>query len=353
MSETARHYAYIICIGILSMILGITAAYIIIGLRTKNISSLVTPKTPKPTPQIAAWVAWWKEKEAYEMLEKYPHAVTSLSPVWFMLDASGNLTDVGTFDRQKFVDQAIKNNYRLYPTVGSELSGDKLSPLFNNASFTDKAINSIIVSIESLGSPGIDIDLEGIPKKDKEAFTAFLTKLSTKLKQKNLYLSVAIHAQTGHVAWSGTEGQDIQKIGHIADEVRIMLYDEHSADSQPGVISSYSWIKEVAHYNETNIPKNKIVLGIPTYGYIWTKTDTKGYQFDEFNTFLQEKIYNDARDTNSGERAVVSDSFSGWLSDGQAMVLKIRLLQSLGFNKFILWHLGGADNTFFETNWQQ
>ncbi|MCL5432694.1 MAG: glycosyl hydrolase family 18 protein, partial [Patescibacteria group bacterium] len=155
------------------------------------------------------------------------------------------------------------------------------------------------------------------------------------------------------VFWYGAEGQDLKTIGKIADEIRIMAYDEHSSGSNSGAISSFDWIKDIASHNLTLIEKDKIVIGIPTYGYVWTKDDSQGLQFYEFNKYLQKKQYEEKRDSGSGERIIKGQDFVAWLSDSQAMAAKINLLRSLGFNRFIFWHLGGMDEKLFDESWQK
>ena len=95
-------------------------------------------------------------------------------------------------------------------------------------------------------------------------------------------------------------------------------------------------------------------MGIPSYGYIWPKSnDPKGLQYDEFNTYLHT---NDTKnqpslDKKSSELIYKEKSFTGWLSNSGAMIAKVDRLRSLGINKFIIWHLGGMDEKFFEKNW--
>lgn len=312
----------------------------------------INPKPSLPTPQISGWIPWWKEKPGYDLVKKYPTKIKNVSPVWFMVDKDLKLTEVGEIDKITTVAELKTLNIRILPSLGSEISKDELSILLNDKNKSTELVKDLAEKTVALGVDGVDIDLEGIKKEDKEKFNSFLSLMSTRLKEDGLEMSVSIHAQTGKIVWDGVEGQDLETIGKIADEVRIMTYDEHSSSSKPGSVSSFTWIKNVAFYNLEKINKDKIVIGIPSYGYIWTDDgNANGLQFNEFNDYLAQKKYNTKRDSGSKELVINGENFSGWLSDSEAMTAKINFLRKLGFNKFIIWHLGGMDENFFSVNW--
>lgn len=306
-----------------------------------------------PPPSVSGWIAWWKEDPAYEMLTKYPGEIESVSPVWFMVGSKLELTGIGKYDKNLAVEKLRNLNIKILPSLGSELSSDQISVFLNDEAISEALIGKLTAELVGLGVTGLDVDLENIKKEDKEAFNSFLERLSRSLKTKNLKLSITIHAQTGRIVWDGVLGQDVKKIGEIADEVRIMAYDEHSASTKEGSIASLAWIKEVALYNAKLISKDKIVIGIPSYGYVWTSDDAKGLQYDEFYAYLADKQYESKRDKESAEEIFSSPDFIGYLSDSTAMTEKIDSLRALGFNRFVIWNLGGMDEKFFETSWQE
>ena len=304
-----------------------------------------------PPPEISGWIAWWKEDAAYNLLQKYPGKIKSVSPVWFRINESLDLEDVGEVDRNKTVTKLKSAGIMIFPSLGSELNAEQFSPLLDNAQKQEEVIGKFVSQLTTLGVDGADIDLEGIKKEDKDLFSLFLSKISDEFKKRKLTLIITIHARTDRVEWEGVLGQDIQKIGQIADTVRIMTYDKHSASTEPGAIAPLDWIKDVAIYNSRLINKKKIVFGIPSYGYVWNDDDSRGLQFDEFGNFLAGKNYTKVRDNKSDELIYRSNKFEGWLSDSQSMIAKIEHLRTLGFNKFVIWHLGGMDEKFFEKNW--
>jgi spore germination protein YaaH len=322
------------------------------GDSSKSLSIFEKTKKVTTPPEISGWVAWWDEEKAYDLIQNNPGKLSYVSPVWFMVGSDLRLTDIGSTDKVKIIKDLKSVNLVVIPSLGSSLSGQDLSPLFNDQDKSRDLIENLTNKLITIGADGVDVDLEGIKLSDKDKFSLFLDQLKNQMKKNNLKMSVTIHAQTETNEWEGVLGQDIKRIGEIADEVRIMTYDKHSAGSGPGAISPIKWMEEVALFNSTLIDKNKIVLGIPSYGYVWTKDgDAKGQQFDEFYDYLKGLNYEDSRDASSKELVVRTDDFTGWLSDSFAMQSKIENLRAAGYNRFIIWHLGGMDEKFFEKDW--
>lgn len=317
---------------------------------TKNYGSVSVGVSQKSTkaPQLSGWVAWWAEKPAYDLIERNPGKIKSVSPVWYRLNADLNLEEIGSVDKKETVSSLKAKNVLVLPSLGSELSEDKLTPFLKDPAKVNALVDQISESLVEIGADGLDVDIEGINKEDKAAFTLFLYKLKTRLKKDNLYFSVTIHAQTKKVVWDGVLGQDLKWIGKNADEVRIMTYDQHSGSSGPGPVASHAWIRDVLRYNFKFMDRDKIVMGIPSYGYAWTDETSKGLQFNEFNQYLEGKEYTQSRDKNSGEIKYISNDFEGWLSDSQAISTKIKVGQLLGVNRFVIWHLGGMDEKVFD-----
>ena len=333
----------------------ITTSFLIL----KNINIIVDKEIEKKTnyqelnitPEVSGWIAWWKEEEAYNMIQKYPSKFKSISPVWFFINSNLDLVDKGRVDKVRVINDMKNYGISVLPSLGSELNAEEFGQFLNSQQKIDSLIDNFVNQLTSLGADGADIDLEGIKKEDKDAFSQFLLKLSEKFNNNNLELVVTVHAQTEKVEWEGVLGQDLKRIGEVADYVRVMAYDKHSASTGPGAISPINWIKDVAIYNSRFIDKDKIVIGVPSYSYVWTEDGCEGMQFDELNKYLKGKKYTQKRDNESKELVFQSDKFSAWLSDSESIIEKIESLRRIGFNKFVIWHLGGMDEKLFEKSW--
>jgi spore germination protein len=134
-----------------------------------------------------------------------------------------------------------------------------------------RQIAAIVALVEANGYAGIDLDYENLQAADRQAFTAFVTRLAEALHAKSKILSVALFAKASNAGYAPRNvAQDYAAIGRVADQVRLMAYDYHWATSPPGPVAPVGWIRDVVNYAKTQIPASKIVLGIPEYGYDWS-----------------------------------------------------------------------------------
>jgi len=111
---------------------------------------------------------------------------------------------------------------------------------------------------------GVQIDFEAILKQDRGAFLVFLRDLKKSLPEGKI-LSVAVPAKRAYK----DDAYDYEAIAKIADRILVMAYDQHWSTSKPGPVASLNWGKEVVKYASKNIPKKKLIMGLPLYGREW------------------------------------------------------------------------------------
>ena len=64
-----------------------------------------------------------------------------------------------------------------------------------------------------------------------------------------------------------------QEQGIVADYVVIMGYDEHYAGSpEAGSVSSYNYVKDGIEATLEEVPKEKVISGIPFFTRLWEET---------------------------------------------------------------------------------
>lgn len=79
--------------------------------------------------------------------------------------------------------------------------------------------------------------------------------------------SVAFHVKKSD---SDYPGYDYGGIDAAVDFVFIMAYDWHEKHSGPGPIAPIDEIRKTLDNAVQRMPRNKIILGVPRYGYDWT-----------------------------------------------------------------------------------
>ena len=66
------------------------------------------------------------------------------------------------------------------------------------------------------------------------------------------------------------EGHDYKAHGEIVDHVIIMTYEWGYTFGEPMAVAPLNSVKQVLDYAVTVIPPEKILMGVPNYGYDWT-----------------------------------------------------------------------------------
>jgi spore germination protein YaaH len=140
-----------------------------------------------------------------------------------------------------------------------------LHTLLSTEANRNRLINNLATRARDDNYDGVNIDFEFLPVGDRDNFTRFLRDLKVRLGDK--CLSVAVFACTKPESWLA--GYDYQAIGSIADQIVVMAYDYSYKGSAPGPVAPLWWVEDATAYLTAIIPNEKLLLGMPTYGYDW------------------------------------------------------------------------------------
>ncbi len=165
---------------------------------------------------------------------------------------------------------------RIVPTIANITNGEwsyqPIDGILHNPSLTRQHVNAIVALVDQEDYAGIDIDYEGLQATDRQAFSQFVAELAAAMHAHGKIVSVDVFPQTSAAAAAANPldaGQDYAAIGRSADQVRIMGYNDHWANSQPGAVAPINWVRSVLKYAVSQVPASKVVLGVPLYGFDW------------------------------------------------------------------------------------
>ncbi len=175
--------------------------------------------------------------------------------------------------------------------VLSQFNGDAI----HNFLASKQAQENLLTSLDSVllaypfSGVNIDVELNGNPSdKMQDQFTAFMQLLNNHLDDKygNMTLSVDMYAS----AAEGANIWDIEAVGKEVDYIVVMAYDFHRRQSaQAGPVAPLFggknvWENDINTYLQkfvAVVPAEKILLGVPFYGYEWqtTSRDSRAHTF--------------------------------------------------------------------------
>lgn len=303
---------------------------------------------------VSAWLPYWDQSRSMEIIKNNPGIFDEISLFWYDLGPSGELIPLWNSEDRSIINSLQAQGIKIYPTISNEFNGPLVSKLVNNPLTRTVHITNIINKLVTMGYDGIDIDYENLAATDKDGFSAFVTELATALHAKGKSLIVTVHPKTETTGiWGATMAQDYILIGNNADRVRIMAYDYNWAGSAPGSIAPASWVEQVVKYAVTAIPLDKLVLGVPNYGYDWTLGDKgKGITYEQAvasattnNAVITEDLQNGAHYKYS----VGNTGHEVWFENANTLGTKLDLVNKYNLKGIAIWRLGGEDLKAYQT----
>lgn len=156
------------------------------------------------------------------------------------------------------------NNNLIHEVVTSETARETL-------------ISNLLQAMEDKGFGGVDVDFEYILAEDRDLFTSFVAELRQRMNAAGYVVSVALAPKTS-ADQPGLlyEGKDYRGLGAAADEVLLMAYEWGYTYGPAMAVAPLNKVRQVIEYALTEIPSEKINLGIPNYGYDWTLPYVRG-----------------------------------------------------------------------------
>lgn len=149
-------------------------------------------------------------------------------------------------------------------------SSAKLIPLLTDIEFQNRVISGMINEISFRGAQGMDIDMEYIPPQYKAEFAAFVSNAAAQLHSAGYILNIDLAPKTSATQRGSLyEAHDYAALGAAADLVFLMTYEWGYQFGPPMAIAPINNVKAVLDYALTEIPADKIYLGIPNYAYDW------------------------------------------------------------------------------------
>lgn len=146
-----------------------------------------------------------------------------------------------------------------------------------NQEAVDMLIDNLLVVMQDKGYQGVDIDFEYILAEDRDAFTGFVRQVAERMRAAGYHTSVALAPKTS-ADQQGVlyEGKDYRALGEAADHVLLMTYEWGYTYGPPMAVAPLNQVQRVVEYAVTEIPPEKIDLGIPNYGYDWPLPFVRG-----------------------------------------------------------------------------
>lgn len=203
--------------------------------------------------------------------------VDILVPAWYTVDATG-LVSGGP--NPLVMQTAREHHVPVMPIVaGANFVQADVHKLLTDAGAQGSMIDELVAACGENGYTGFQFDFENVNWTDQQAFSNLISRAADLFHNHHLEISVATvpnapgHAgETGFDAWLYENWQgayDLKALAQSVDFICLMTYDEHTRWTAPGPVAGWGWTVENLDYALKSVPKDKLYLGIPLYGYHW------------------------------------------------------------------------------------
>lgn len=205
--------------------------------------------------------------------------LTYLTPFTYGFTESGTLVDLS--DRNLI---AISKEYQTQPlmhlstlTENGNFSNQLASAVLTNSALQKTLIDNVLNTMQEKGYYGLDIDFEFVFPEEAPLYAAFVENATRRLNPFGYEVIVALAPKTSaNQRGLLYEGHDYDAIGIGANGVLLMTYEWGYTYGPPLAVAPLPNVRAVIDYALTEIPAEKIFLGIPNYGYDWTLPFVQG-----------------------------------------------------------------------------
>lgn len=235
--------------------------------------------------EISGWIPYWRSEKGVASALPNLTTFTEINPFMYTVKTDGTLNQAGKITDAEWValkTAAQAQGVRFVPTV-MWANADAIDAVLKDPVQRQKHIQSIASEVFRYNYDGIDIDYEGKYARTRPYFSTFLKELNEAIGY-GKWVMCTIEARTPLDArYSSTESiptdieyaNDFKEISKHCDRVRFMTYDQgridlklNEAKGQPYIpVADTEWVEKTIQLAMQEIPKEKIMIGVATYGY--------------------------------------------------------------------------------------
>lgn len=222
--------------------------------------------------RVWGYVAWWMKDEWASMnLANFERLVF----VQIKVDIDGRLTDRHGWPEQwgRLRNATQQQGVPLDLAI-TVLDTEVFNPVFASPAAVNRLLDESLSLVESSDVAGLHLDIEvneGISERAIDGFRGFVVALRQRMLARNPGKQLSVFLPFG----GHLRIYDAPTLGHV-DRFVLQGYDAHYLDSpSAGPVSpldgqdTVNWTKMLAAADMLKIPRHRMLMGFPLYGYEW------------------------------------------------------------------------------------
>ena len=324
-----------------------------------------------PTPTVTIYqkpllvkgsIPYWDQEKALVSFKENIGIFNYVNLFWYYLSPNGDVNKYEYANEDSsIIEFAHQNNVKVNAVItnlpeyyGATWDSKRVEDVISEPETRKTHITNIVAKLNELGFDGVIIDYESVYASSKENFSIFIRELYAELHSNRKELAVVLHPKTGERVKGEENGwfQDWKVLAEYSDQLQIMGYGEHWDNSSPGPITSVPWLERILNYAKSvDVPEEKIILGIPLYGYDWDTTsggDATDLTYQDVEKLLldfnmqdqwddkSQSAYFNYTDKNNHKHEV-------WFESQRSVKAKVNIAKSYKLLGITFWRLGEED----------
>jgi spore germination protein YaaH len=239
---------------------------------------------------------------------------------------------------------------------GGEFDGDIAAAVLASGESRRRHIETLVDLVVDKGYDGLDLDWELVKPDDRDRFSGFVEELAAALHDKDRLLSIAVFPKVSEPGrWDSQKAADYKRLGAAVDEFKVMTYSYSGGWSDPGPQTPLGWADEVLTFAESQVPAEKVLMGVPFYGFDWHGDATTAVHWREADAKLTELGIEASRHGGSQEATFTYTDGDGvahtvFFQDRKAIAAKVDFVtrQHPDLAGIAIWQMYREDPRFWD-----
>lgn len=310
------------------------------------------PLTPGAAFEFSAYYQDDISGAAKAALSAGSRLIRTIYPVWYEVDAAGNISDLGSdADVER---AAAAAGIAVVPVVRNRVGpGSDAAALLRNRSAARTAAAKLANLAASRGFRGLNLDFAGLPADAGDELLSFCRDLWRRLHGMGKRFVITVPARPDRSA-AEVAAYDCRQLSRVADFIILAAYDHSSAVTGPGPVAPLAWVERSIADARRAVPAGKIILAVGAYGYDWP-TGGPGLPA----VVSSAGAYQLAAQVGAGvsfdavaHEATFSYSQAGvnrtvWFGDRRSVSERVALARARGLYGVVYWRLGQEEPGFW------
>lgn len=319
----------------------LTAALLVGGCAKKPAPKPLPGQPGGPAPR---WVIGYYENPwpgtpdrtgSFPSMKTYAKSMNVVVPFWYRVQADGTLD---TKESTLVMDTARQLGLKINPLVTNK--SDATDALLGDPAVRSKAITNIVKVLQERGFDGVNIDFEQVPPKHRDNLTAFMAELYPKVHGLGKWVIISVFPQVD-ITPDIAGAYNYAELAKYADYLQLMTYDHHWATSPPGPIAPIDWFEKNVKYAVDAVGPQKVIVGIPAYGYDWTPgKDAETVSYVDAIVRAEQHGVQVAYDDATQSPHFKYDGHEVWFENTQSTSAKLDVVNKYKPAGIAIWRLG-------------